>query len=348
MVTIRDVAKQSGFSSTTVSIVLNNAPLARYIPAATKKRIERAAQQLGYRPNQFARSLRSKRSHTVGVMVFDMTDPYCTLVLRGIENTLYQASYLPILTDVHNERSRFERYLEMLLDRRIEGLIVLANWLFVDINLLADVEKSSIPTAIIGCELKTDSISSIIVDNEIGGFAALEHLHSLGHRKIAIIRGPKSLTDSSPRWRGIRNCAKACQLELDSRLIVDLPESRDPVSSFEAGQKLTEELIRQKRSFTALLAFDDMSAFGAIRALHKAGIRVPELCSVVGFDDVATSALYTPPLSTVRQPMEAMGAAAVEVVIEGINAVLEKREVPATHRKVAPELVVRESTRTLL
>jgi DNA-binding LacI/PurR family transcriptional regulator len=348
MVTIRDVAKQSGFSSTTVSIVLNNAPLARYIPAATKKRIERAAQKLGYRPNQFARSLRSKRSHTVGVMVFDMTDPYCTLVLRGIENTLYQASYLPILTDVHNERSRFERYLEMLLDRRIEGLIVLANWLFVDINLLADVEKSSIPTAIIGCELKTDSISSIIVDNEIGGFVALEHLHSLGHSKIAIIRGPKALTDSSPRWRGIRNCAKVCQLELDSRLIVDLPESRDPVSSFEAGQKLTEELIRQKRSFTALLAFDDMSAFGAIRALHKAGIRVPEHCSVVGFDDVATSALYTPSLSTVRQPMEAMGAAAVEIVIEGINAVLEKREVPANHRKVAPELVVRESTRTLL
>ena len=154
MVTIRDVAKESGFSSTTVSIVLNNAPLARYIPAATKKRIERAAQKLGYRPNQFARSLRSKRSHTVGVMVFDMTDPYCTLVLRGIENTLYQSSYLPILTDVHNERSRFERYLEMLLDRRIEALIVLANWLFLDINLLGDLEKSSIPTAMIGCELQ--------------------------------------------------------------------------------------------------------------------------------------------------------------------------------------------------
>ncbi len=166
MVTIRDVAKESGFSSTTVSIVLNNAPLARYIPAVTKKRIERAAQKLGYRPNQFARSLRSKRSHTVGVMVFDMTDPFCTLILRGIENTLYQASYLPILTDVHNEGSRFERYLEMLLDRRIEGLIVVANWVFLDINLLGDLEKSSIPTAMIGCELKTDSISSVIVDNE--------------------------------------------------------------------------------------------------------------------------------------------------------------------------------------
>jgi LacI family transcriptional regulator len=345
MVTIRDVAKESGFSSTTVSIVLNDAPLARYIPPVTKKRIERAAEKLGYRPNQFARSLRSKRSHTVGVMVFDMTDPYCTLVLRGIENTLYQASYLPMLTDVHNERSRFERYLEMLLDRRIEGLVVLANWLFLDINLLADLEKSSIPTALIDCELKGDAMSSVIVDNEAGGYLALEHLHSLGHRKIAFIRGPKTLADSSPRWRGIRNFARSRGIDLDSRLIVDLPESRDPLSSFEAGQTLTEELIKQKREFTALLAFDDMTAFGAIRALANAGRRVPEHCSVIGFDDVSLSALCTPPLTTIRQPMEAMGAAAVGIVLEGIQSVLEKREVTAHHRKMEPELVVRDSTR---
>src|SRR5499426_2716068 len=196
MVTIKDVAKESGFSSTTVSIVLNDAPLARYIPKATKLRIQKAAKKLGYRPNLFARSLRSNRSHTVGVMVFDMTDPYCTLILRGIENALYQASYLPILTDVQNERSRFERYLEMLLDRRVEALIVLANWLFVDIDVLADVEKSSIPTVMIGRELKTDSVSSVIVDNEIGAYSAIEHLHLLGHRKIAFIRGPKTLADS--------------------------------------------------------------------------------------------------------------------------------------------------------
>jgi LacI family transcriptional regulator len=347
MVTIRDVAKASGFSSTTVSIVLNDAPLARYIPPVTKKKIERAAEKLGYRPNQFARSLRSKRSHTVGVMVFDMTDPYCTLVLRGIENSLYQASYLPILTDVHNERVRFERYLEMLLDRRIEGLVVLANWLFLDINLLADLEKSSIPTALIGCELRGDAMSSVIVDNEVGGYVALEHLHSLGHREIAFIRGPKTLADSSPRWLGIRNCAKKYRLEIDSELVVDLPESRDPLSSFEAGQKLTQELIHNKRQFTALLAFDDMTAFGAIRALGKAGRQVPDDCSVIGFDDVALSSLCTPPLTTVRQPMQTMGANAVKIVLEGIKSVLEKRPVAAEHRKVAPELVVRESTHKL-
>jgi LacI family transcriptional regulator len=190
-------------------------------------------------------------------------------------------------------------------------------------------------------------MSSVIVDNEVGGQLALEHLYSLGHRKIAFIRGPKGLTDSSPRWRGIRNLAKQSGMELDARLILDLPESRDPLSSFESGCKLTEELIRQKRSFTALLAFDDMSAFGAIRALTKAGIAVPEQCSVIGFDDVATSAIYTPSLTTVRQPMESMGASAVGIVVDGINAVLEKRDVATTHRKVAPELVIRDSTRNL-
>ncbi|HZR56507.1 MAG TPA: LacI family DNA-binding transcriptional regulator [Terriglobales bacterium] len=348
MVTIREVAKESGFSSTTVSIVLNNAPLARYIPAPTKKRIEKAAKKLGYRPNLFARSLRSKRSHTVGVMVFDMTDPFCTPVLRGIENSLYQSSFLPILTDVHNERSRFERYLEMLLDRRVEALIVVANWLFVNIDVLADLEKSNIPTVMIAQELQTDSVSSVIVDNEFGGHGAVEHLHALGHRHIAFMRGPKTLADSAPRWKGVKTFAKTNGLDLDPELIVDLPESRNPISSFEAGYQLTEDLIQRKRPFTALMAFDDMTAFGAIRALNKAGLSVPEDCSVIGFDDVATSALYTPSLTTIRQPMEAMGNLAVSIVAEGINSVIEKCPVLAAHRKMAPDLVVRESTKSLL
>jgi LacI family transcriptional regulator len=346
-ITIRDVAERSGFSSATVSIVLNNAPLARYIPDTTKGKIHRAAQQLGYRPNLFARSLRGRRSHTVGVMVFDMTDPYCTLVLRGIENTLFQSSYLPILTDVHNERSRFERYLEMLLDRRIEGLVVLANWLFVDINVLADLEKNNIPTATVGRELNNDNISSVLVDNAVGARAALEHLHSLGHRKIAFIRGPRQLSDTEPRWRGVKTLARERDLELDSRLIVDLPESGDPFSSFEQGYKLTEELLHRRRPFTALMAFDDMTAFGAIRALVKAGIRVPDQCSVVGFDDVAPAAIYSPALTTVRQPMEVMGTAAATIVLEAINADLEKKPTRPIHRQIVPELIVRESTRSL-
>jgi DNA-binding LacI/PurR family transcriptional regulator len=348
VITIREVAKESGFSSTTVSIVLNNAPLARYIPEATKKKIERTAKRLGYRPNLFARSLRSRRSHTVGVMVFDMTDPYCIPILRGIENELYQDSFLPILTDVHNERSRFERYLEMLLDRRVEALIVVANWLFVDVDVLGDLEKSNVPTAMIGRELQAGTISSVTVDNELGARCAVEHLYSIGHRKIAFIRGPKRITDTAPRWHGVRTYAKENGLTIDSELVLELPESSDPLSSFEAGYKLTEELLRKKIPFTALMAFDDMTAFGAIRALAKAGVRVPEQCSVIGFDDVAHSHLVTPALTTVRQPMAQMGKTAVTLIEEGISAVQEKRKIPALHRKLLPELVVRDSTRPLL
>src|SRR6266545_4875250 len=273
------------------------------------------------------------------------TDPFCTLVLSGIENALYQASYLPILTDVHNERTRFERYLEMLLDRRIEGLIVVANWLFVNIDVLSDLEQSRIPTAVIGRELKTDSISSILVDNELGAYSAIEHLYSLAHRRIAFIRGPKTLGDSAPRWRGIQSFAKANHLELNPALILDLPESSDPSSGFEAGLELTERLIEKRLPFTALMAFDDLTAFGAIRALAKAGLSVPDDCSVIGFDDVAVSSLYTPPLTTVRQPMEVMGSMAASVVLDGISAVVEKRKVTVVHRKVAPEFVIRGSSR---
>src|SRR6516165_4065876 len=215
-VTMRDVANSSGFSPATVSIVLNNAPLARYIAPATKKKIEEAAHKLGYRPNAMARFLRSKRTNSVGVMFFDITDPFCTPILRGIENALYQSSYVPIFADAQNQKNRFERYLEMLLEHHVEGLIVVANWLFVDIQLLADLSKRNIPAATIGWELPGDSVSSVMVDNEAGGRLALEHLYHLGHRKIAFIRGPKALIDSAPRWKGIQKFAHTAGLEIDS------------------------------------------------------------------------------------------------------------------------------------
>ena len=346
-ITMRDVAHASGFSPATVSIVLNDAPLARYIAPATKKKIEEAAKKLGYRPNAMARFLRSKRTHSVGVMFFDITDPFCTPILRGIENGLYQASYLPILADAHNQRNRFERYLEMLLERHVEALIVVANWLFVDIHLLADFGKRNIPAATIGWELPGDTISSVMVDNEAGGRLALEHLHQLGHRKIAFIRGPKMLIDSAPRWKGIQKFAASAELEIDPNLVLQLPDVFDPNSSFEGGHRLTEELLQRKRKFTALMAFDDLTALGAIRALTKAGIKVPEQCSVVGFDDVALAAISAPSLTTVRQPLETMGNLAVNIAMEGINAAQEKRDWTISHHRTAPELVIRESTRAV-
>jgi LacI family transcriptional regulator len=294
-----------------------------------------------------ARFLRSKRSHSVGVLFFDITDPFCTLIMRGVENALYQASYLAIFADAHNQRNRFERYLELLLERHVEGLIVVANWLFVDIHVLADLSKRNIPSATIGWELPGNNISSVMVDNETGARLALEHLYQLGHRKIAFIRGPKMLIDSAPRWHGIQKFAQSAGLEIDSTLVSQLPDSLDPNSSFESGYRYTEELLEQKKKFTAVMAFDDLTALGAIRALIKAGVKVPEQCSVTGFDDVALSSLAAPSLTTVRQPMEAMGGLAVNIVMEGINATLEKREWNTVHQKMNPELVIRDSTRAV-
>jgi LacI family transcriptional regulator len=276
---------------------------------------------------------------------YDITDPFCTLVLRGIENALYQSSYVPILADAQNQRNRFERYLEMILERRVEGLIVVANWLFVDIQLLADLSKRNVLAATIDWELPGDRISSVMVDNETGARLALEHLYQLGHRKIAFIRGPQMLIDSGPRWRGIQKFAQASGIEIDAALVQQLPESLDRTSSFESGFRFTEEWLQRKKRFTALMAFDDLTALGAIRALAKAGVKVPEQCSVTGFDDVALSSMAVPSLTRVRQPMEAMGGLAVNIVMEGINAALEKRDWNIVSHKMNPELVIRESTR---
>ena len=343
--TIRDIARESGFSVSAVSLVLNNAPLARYIPEQTKKRIQGVAQKLGYTPNQLARALRSQRTTTVGLMVFDITDPFCTPILRGIERSLYQLSHLSILTDTHSERSRFERYLELLLERRIEGLIVVANWAVVDINLLSELERQRVPTVVIGRELRAASVGSVVVDNEAGGRIAMEHLHSLGHRKIAFIRGPKVLGDTPLRWEGVKSVARSAGLKLDPKLVVDLPNAFDPNHGFEIGAKLTEELLRRNRAFTALMAFDDITALGAMHALTKAGIKVPEQCSLIGFDDVAPATFSIPPLTTVRQPLEVMGETAADIIAGAMNAVAEKREFSPVNIRLLPELVVRRSTR---
>jgi LacI family transcriptional regulator len=344
MPTIRDVATRSGFSASTVSIVLNRAPLARYIRKDTKLHIEAVAKQLGYSPNLIARSLRNQRNHAVGVMVFDITDPFCTPILRGIEASLFQANFVPILADAHNDRGRFERALEMLLEQRVEGLIVIANWLCVDINILSDIEKRKIPTVIVGRDL-ADSISSVQVDNVLGARLALEHLHTLGHRKVAFIRGPKMLADSNQRWKGIRNFAATAGMKIEPALVLELPNLLYPMHGFEAGYNKTMDLLETGRTFTAISAFDDVTALGAIKALRKVGRRVPEQCSVIGFDDTTPAAVSAPSLTTVRQPMESMGTVAAQLILETSAAVARKMEVASSsHRLLAPELVVREST----
>jgi LacI family transcriptional regulator len=342
MITIRDFAKVSGFSPTTISLVLNNAPAGQHIPEKTKDQIRKWARKLGYYPNQFARSLRSRRSGAVAVLVPDVSDPYCAQVLLGIDKCLYGSTYLPVLVDIQNSRARFRKYVATLFERRIEGVIAVANSLQLETEMLDPFAKNQIPVVVIGRESSHRGISSVSVDNKIGARLAIAHLFELGHRQIAFIRGPKQVVDSAHRWAGIREFARERSLALDGELILELT---DAASSSEAGFEAMTKLLDQGARFTAVMAFDDMTAFGAIRALTQARLKVPEQCSVVGFDDVAAAAFYNPPLTTVRQSMEELGNLGAGIFLRATQSQPgDGMRIQAARRKVEPELVVRAST----
>lgn len=343
MVTLKDVACKSGYSAATVSFVLNDAPSAKRIPEETRFRVRRAAKALGYLPNQLARSLRSKRSHTLGVVVFDIADPYCAQILRGIEDALYKTeTYVPILVDVQNNRGRFKRYVTTLLERQAEGLIVLGNSVYPERDLLRGLRECRTPIVVIGRQMEEGSLSYVTGDNHVGVSKLMSHLHSLGHRAIAFIRGPNAYVDSGQRWKGIQSFAREAGLTLDPRMIVNLQLSKAGHVGHEGGYELTQRLLRAGRKFTALVAYDDLTAFGAIRALAEAGIKVPRDCSVTGYDDVGISAYYNPPLTTIHQNMELQGAVGIEVLLALLTG--SDKGLTPVHRRIAPQLAVREST----
>jgi LacI family transcriptional regulator len=347
-VTLMDVARACELSVSTVSIVLSEAPLSRNVADKTKQRIQAMARQMGYHPDASARSLRRRRSQTVGVLAYDLSDPFCLPIMRGIQAGLEPASYLPLVMDAQTQRKLFDRYLSMILEQRAEGVIVIACWVFEEANLLADMEKNNVPIVIVGRDLTERRISSMLVDNEAGGAMAMRHLCELGHRKIAVIRGPEELFDSEPRWAGIRRAAVEAGIEIDERLVFQLPGVSDPTSGFEGGLHLVRKMLATGHTFTAVLAFDDLTALGVIRGLTEAGLRVPEDCSVVGFDDVLPAAVATPGITTVRQPLREMGLMAAEwalKALDGKERVTDKgmkKAVKLHHAE--PELVVRMST----
>lgn len=338
VVTIRDIAAATGLSIATVSMVLNKA--ARRIPPATQRLVEETASTLGYFPNLQARSLRSKRTHSVGVLIFDVTDPYCALILRGVENALGDAGYMSVLADLQNTPKRLPQCVQMLMERRVEGLIAIANPLHLGTDLSTAIQQFNIPAVVIGSESPNGRYASVIVDNKAGTSAAVDHLYDLGHREIAVIKGPKAMSDSEPRWIGIEECARARGIRIDRSLVVEI-QGRN--STYEQGYQLTERLLSKRKPFSGLIAFDDLTAFAAIGALCNAGRRVPEDCSVVGFDNVPGAAFYNPPLTTVCQYMEKQGGIGAEMM----RALLAADSVPPRKQmqvKVEPRLVVRKST----
>jgi DNA-binding LacI/PurR family transcriptional regulator len=343
-VTLLDIARACGFSVSTVSIVLSEAPLSKNVAAATREQIRAMAQQLGYHPDAYARSLRLRRSHTVAVLAYDLSDPFCIPIMHGIQSGLRPASFLPLLMDAQTERRLFDSYLKLILERRAEGVIVIASWIFEETNLLADIEKNNVPIVIVGRDLTKRNVSSLLVDNEAGGALAMRHLAELGHQKIAVIRGPEELFDSEPRWAGVQRAAAAAGIRIDPKLVYQLPGLTDPTSGFEGGVQFAQQMLSSGRAFTAVLAFDDLTALGVIRGLTAAGVRIPEDCSVLGFDDVLPAVVATPGLTTIRQPLKEMGLLAAEWTLDAIG----EREQGADHKvrlhKAPPELVVRMSS----
>ncbi len=204
-----------------------------------------------------------------------MSDPFCTLILRGIDKHFQPAGFLPIVMDAHNDRGRFERYLEMAVERRVEGLVVVANWLFVSIDALKHLAQDRLPTVVVGRDLHRSGVRSVLVDNERGGYLALRHLYELGHRKVNILLGPKQLSDSSRRWAGMRRFAVQAGMEIRPPHVLQLPGLSDPLTGFSSGAELTGRWLRNGQKFTAIAAFDDMTAFGAIRGLSNHGRKVP-------------------------------------------------------------------------
>jgi LacI family transcriptional regulator len=332
----------------TVSIVLSEAPLSQNVAASTREQIRKVARQLGYHPDAFARSLRRRRSQTIAILAYDLSDPFCIPIVRGIQAGLQPADYLPLLMDAQTQRRLFDNYLKMILERRAEGVIVIASWIFEEINLLADIEKNHVPIIVVGRDLTTRKFSSLLVDNEAGGALALRHLTDLGHRRIAVIQGPEELFDTEPRWAGVKRAAEDAGIQIDPRLVFQLPNLTDPSSGFESGLAITRQMLGSQRPFTAVLAFDDLTALGVVRGLAEAGMKVPEDCSVIGFDDVLPAMFATPGITTIRQPLREMGLLAAQWAVQGIESREQGRRNPARLHQALPELVVRKSTARLV
>jgi LacI family transcriptional regulator, galactose operon repressor len=346
VITLRDIARECGCSPATVSITLNDAPLASLLAPETKQRIQEVARRLEYRPNLWARLLHERRSRLLGVIASSVEDPQFAAIFRGIEASVHSENYLALLTDSRGDMRRLRQNIDMLHDRRVEGFVMIIDKIATNAEFLADLKHSHLPVVILGRTIQ-NAVSTVSADDAMGARFALALVDRFGHRDIAFIRGPRTTPSDAEWWRGIRGYAKKAQLQLDERCVVKMREPLDPKSTFEAGVDLTRELLRRGRRFTALMAFEDMAALGAVHALRSNGVQVPEECSVMGFGDIPQAAMSVPPLSTVRCPMESVGAIGIEILLEAIRLADRESDVSVVQRKVPTEVVIRESLTTI-
>jgi LacI family transcriptional regulator len=327
-VTLKAVAQQLGLTPGTVSAVLNNSAASRSIPERTRKRVLEAAREMNYRPNFFARSLRVKRTYTIGVILEEIGDGYGSMVVSGIEEYLREKNYFFLTVAHRHDKALLQTYSQMLLARGVEGLIT------VDTSI---TEAPGLPTVAVAGHSTMDNVTNIVLDHRKAAEIGLRHLKDLGHTEIAFLKGQPQSSDSEVRWNSICEVAAELGIRIRPELVVQL-EGTD--STPELGFPFGKMLLARKVPFTALFGYNDISAIGAMRAIQDAGLRVPEDVSVVGFDDIASATFCIPSLTTVRQPLKRMGQIAARTLVGRIDGNAEYEAEIA----VEPEFVLRKST----
>ena len=326
-VSLKILADYLGLCLATVSVVLNNVP-GRSIPAETRERVRAAARKFNYQPSLLARSLRKQRTFTVGVLVPELSDGYHTMVMSGIGDHLMREGYFYFSAHHRHKPDMIEEYPRLLIGRGAEGIIA------IDTALKHEL---SIPVVAVAGHKKIPGVTNVVLDHKRAAELSLRHLHQLGHRHIAFMRGQPFSSDSDDRWRSLVAVARELGIEIRPEMTVQL--ERD-LTSPELGYPVVQELLRHRRPFTAIVSFNDIAAIGAIRALRDANLRVPEDVSVIGFDDIQVAAYHNPRLTTIRQPLHDMGETAARILLQRVQGFKDYPEEFA----VPPELIIRETT----
>lgn len=328
-INLKQLSQLLHLSQTTISLVLNDSPAAKSIPPHTRERVFEAARKYHYRPNYFARSLRRSRSMSIGVIAPDLSEGYFTLVMRGVEEALLRSHYFYFTANHYWDPELMQQYPRLLMERAVDGFLLL--------NTPAIV-RTPLPVVSISAHINMSGVTDIVLDHSKAAELALTHLHRLGHSTIAFMRGPEIIPDTEPRWTGILETAHRLKIAVRPELCLQLGAD---YSSPEAGYHPMKKLLSKRRDFTAIFCFNDIAAMGVIRAIHDAGLRVPEDISVIGFDDILSAAYQKPSLTTVRQPLREMGNKGAQMLLD----MIAKPETESFAEIVMqPELIVREST----
>ncbi|MBE3576322.1 MAG: LacI family DNA-binding transcriptional regulator [Limnochordales bacterium] len=331
-VTIKDIARELGVAHSTVSRAIHDDPR---ISRETKQRVLEAVARLGYRPNAAARGLVSRRMQAVGLVIPGVADMFYGRIVDGVDRAAYEAGFGLSLYLTHGERRRELDALAQVSERRVDGLIVMARR--IPKKVLLDLARQDIPLVLLEPQVLGLGIDSVRVDNRDGAYKAVRYLLDLGHRRIGFIAGPKGQRESQERWQGYRQALAEAGLSYQ-------PELVQPGDYTEAGGASAVQRWLQlppARRPTAIFASNDRSAIGAVTALQAAGVPVPQEISVMGYDDITAAAYSRPAITTMRQPIEEMGATAARLLIDRL---VKRREFGYQEVLLKAELVVREST----